>query len=123
MIQILTVRDPNQRELFCQKAELIDNDNLHIIAIHDERGMVCEGAIFKYQGESGEILWLDMGSDIELADGLGRAILSIMEIRGVKRVTMPSEYELLAEKMRFKRIEDHYEVTLEGYFCCGCQHK
>lgn len=123
MIQILSVSDIKQREMLCQKAGLEDNDDLRVIAIHDEKGMVCEGAIFKYQGENGTILWLDMGSDIELADGLGRAILSIMDIRGVKKVRLPLEYETLAHKMRFKRMDDHFELSLEGFFCCGCQHK
>ena len=123
MIQILSVSDIKQREKLCQKAGLEDNNELRIIAIHDENGMVCEGAIFKYQGENGEILWLDMGSDIELADGLGRAILSIMDIRGVKKVMLPLEYEMLAHKMRFNRMDDHFELSLEGFFCCSCQHK
>ena len=123
MIQILSVSDEHQRKTICHKAGIEDSKDLHIIAIHNQEGIACEGAIFKYNCTQGEILWLDMGEDIDLADGLGRAILSIMEIRGIQVVTLPAEHEVLAKKLRFKKIEDHFEVQLDGYFCCSCQHK
>lgn len=123
MIQILTVKNPLERTKICQKAGLRDKEEYRIIAIHDDAGIISEGAIFKYQNEHGEILWIDMGKDLDLADGLARSILNIMEIRGVKKVTLPLNYELLAQKLRFHKINDHFEVNLEGYFCCSCQHK
>jgi len=123
VIQILTVRDEKQRMALCQKAKIPYTSDLHIIANHNEQGEVREGAIFKYEGDYGEILWLDMGDDIDLADGLGKSILSIMELRGVKKVIMPGSYDVLAQKLRFQAEEDHFAVYLEGYFCCGCQHK
>ncbi len=123
MIQILTVKSPLERAKLCQKAGLTCSEDHHIIAIHDDADVIGMGAIFKYQNDFGEILWLDMGEDVDLADGLARSILSIMEIRGVKKVTLPLNYETLARKLKFQLADDHYEVNLEGYFCCSCQHK
>ena len=116
MIQILTVKDPLEQRKLCQKAGLIFSEDHHIIAIHNETGVIEMGAIFKYQNDFGEILWLDMGEDVDLADGLARSILSIMEIRGVKKVTLPLKYETLARKLNFQLVDDYYEVNLEGYF-------
>ncbi len=123
MIQILTVKNPLERTKLCQKAGLTDKEEYRIIAIHNDAGIISEGAIFKYRNELGEILWIDMGEDMDLADGLARAVLNIMEIRSVKKVTLPLNYQVLAQKLRFHLVEDHFEVNLEGYFCCSCQHK
>ena len=123
MIQILSVQDERQRNAICKKAGIQDNDDLHIIAIHDDNDIVLEGAVFRFDSANGEILWLDMGDDIELADGLARAVFNIMEIRGVKTVSLPAEYNALAQKLSFKALDSHFEVSLDGYFCCGCQHK
>ena len=122
MIQILSVKDEQRRSVMCKKAGIDDHNDLHIIAIHNSDGIICQGAIFKYREEIGEILWLDMGDDIDLSDGLARAVLNIMDIRGVKTVTLPFGYDALAKKLRFKMTGDHFEVSLEGYFCCGCKH-
>lgn len=123
MIQILTVKNPEDRAMLCQKAGLIDKEEYHIIAVHEGDGVLGQGAIFRYQDDPGEILWLDMGNDIELADGLSRAILSILEIRGIKKVTLPLEYEQLAEKLKLKRGTDCFVANLDRFFCRGCQHK
>ena len=123
MIQILTVKNPFDRAKICKKAGITDKPENKVIAIHNDDGVISEGAIFRYENEFGEILWLDMGNDIELADGLARAVLNIMEIRGVKIVTLPLSYEFLAKKLRFHLVDDHFEVNLDGYFYCSCQHK
>ena len=122
MVQILAVRDLNQRLKVLCKAGLEDSADLHVIAVHNTEGVMNEGAVFRYSGEIGEILWLDMGEDMDLAEGLAKAILNIMEIRGVKIVTLPLTYVKLAQKLRFTRQNNCFEVSLEGYFCCACNH-
>ena len=123
MIQILTVRDKEQQQQLCQKAGITYTNDLHIIAVFEEDDRLQQGAIFRYHGTDGEIMWLDMGDDLDLTDGLARSVLSIMEMRGVEMVTLPLVYKSLAEKLRFSLQNDHYEVSLKGFFCCSCQHK
>ena len=123
MIQILTVTDITQKQGICAKAAIPLSDDLHIIAVFEDDGIVSQGAIFRYLGTEGEILWLDMGDDFDLTEGLARSVLSIMEIRGVKKVSLPLTYETLAQKLNFSKCEDKFEVSLEGFFCCNCQHK
>lgn len=123
MIQILTVTDITQKEFLCAKAAIPQADDLHIIAVFEEEGIVSQGAIFRYSEKDGEILWLDMGEDLDLAEGLARSVLSIMEIRGVKKVSLPLTYETLAKRLNFKKGDDKFQVSLEGFFCCNCQHK
>ncbi len=123
MIQILSVKDENQRIQLCNQAGIIYDKKLHIIAIFEQDDVLQQGAIFTYEGKKGKILWLDMGEEMDLAEGLGKAVLSIMEYRGVESVTLPLEYTELAKILRFKKREDVFEVSLKGYFCCNCQHK
>ncbi|MBQ6947149.1 MAG: hypothetical protein IJN42_03790 [Clostridia bacterium] len=123
MIQILTVKDEKQRKSLCEKAGIEYDLSLSIIATFDEKDQPEYGAIFRYIGEIGEILWIEMNDDFDLTLGLGKSILSIMELRGVKTVTMPLHYERLAKGLRFETKDEHFSVNLEGYFNCCCQHK
>lgn len=123
MIQILTVKDKQQRANFCAKAGVCDSPDLSVIAVFDENEIPENGAVFHYSGEHGEILWLEMNEDLDLSVGLGKSILSIMELRGVKEVSLPLHYEKLAKALRFEKHPDAYRVQLEGYFGCCCQHK
>lgn len=124
MIQILSVKDETQKKELCKKAGIAFSDELHINASFTEDGNIEYGAIFRFQGENGEILWMDAESkDMDLICGIGKAILSIMELRGVKEVTLPLSYAELAKLLHFEKASDVFKVNLEGYFCCGCQHK
>lgn len=123
MIQILTVTDIAQKQSICAKAAIPLSDDLHIIAVFENNDIVSQGAVFRYEATEGEILWLDMGEEFDLTEGLARSVLSIMEIRGVKKVSLPLTYETLAQKLNFFKCEDKFEVSLEGFFCCNCQHK
>ncbi len=123
MIQILSVKDEEQRRLICNKADISYNESLHIIANFSENLLPQQSAVFSYTGESGEILWIETGDDMDLSVGLGKAVLSIMEIRGVKEVSLSKKFAKLAELLRFQYVGDQYKLSLEGYFSCGCQHK
>lgn len=123
MIQILTVKDIQKKKDLCQKAQIAYSDDLYIIAVFDNNETILEGAIFRYDGTLGEILWLDMGDDIDLSDGLARSVLNIMEIRGVETVTLPLSFKVLAQKLGCKQTTENYLIDLKGFFCCNCQHK
>lgn len=123
MIQILTVKDVDQRYKLCKKANLEYTPDLHIIAVFTDDNVIQEGAIFRYNDTRGEILWIDMGDDQELSIGLGKSVISIMELRSVEYAVMPLSMQSLALSLGFSRKEDCFEVCLKGYFCCSCQHK
>ena len=123
MIQILSVKDENKKKELCAEAGISYSDALHIIASFDDDGKVGCSAIFRYDGQSGEILWIsDAESDKELLIGLGKAVLNILDLRGVKHVQMPLALESIAIPLRFERGQEHFSLDLEGYFACGCQH-
>ena len=123
MIQILTVTHKQDRIALCRKAQIEYEEGLSIIAVYDQTDHIGDGAIFKIDGECGQIFWLEMNDDLDLSVGLGKAILSIMEYRGVKSVTLPLSYAQLAKLLRFELKDEQYVVNLEGYFSCCCQHK
>ena len=123
MIQILTVKDEKDRKDLCQKAGIEYSFDLSVIASHNEDGQIDQGAIFRYNNTVGEIFWIEMGNDFDLAIGLGKSILSIMELRGVQTVSLPLSYEKLGKALRFQKSDDHYLLNLDGYFNCCCQHK
>ncbi len=123
MIQILTVKEEEKRQALCAKAGVNNHPDIHIIAVFSEQDEIGQGAIFKYKQSKGEILWIDMGEDKDLMIGLGKSVLSIMELRGVEIVTMPRWMESVALPLGFEQKGDNFELSLKGYFCCGCQHK
>ena len=123
MIQVLSVTDENKKIELCAAAGISYSDSLHIIASFDDGGKMGCGAIFRYDGQTGEILWMDDAEkDKELLIGLGKAVLNIMDLRGVKHVLMPLKLESIAVPLRFERKQDRFVLDLEGYFTCGCQH-
>lgn len=122
MIQILTVQNLNDKQKICSRAGLEYNDSLHIIASFAEDGQPKEAAVFDYCKESGRILWIESAEDSDLLEGIAKSLLSIMELRGVKTVTLPLQYADLAEKLRFTKRDDSYTVSLDGYFCCSCHN-
>lgn len=122
MIQILAVKELSDRQKICDKAGIPYDETLHIIASFSESGQVEQAAIFQYEGTNGELLWIDSSEDIDVTDGIAKAILSIMELHNVKRVSMPLKFSDLAKRLKFAKSEKCYTLNLEGYFCCNCQH-
>lgn len=119
MIEILTVSDPKEREIICKLAELQDREDLRIIAAFSN-GEVESGAVFEYSDTHGKILWLQSMEDDDITEGLVRAILNIMDLRGVESAWLDKKYAVIAKKLRFKAVEDGFTVELKNFFTCGC---
>ncbi|MBQ8894182.1 MAG: hypothetical protein IJ043_07210 [Clostridia bacterium] len=120
MIEIKKVRDIELAQKICGDNGVDWNPQYHIIATI-ENDTVLQCAVFDYENEDGEILVIDgFDGEISLLDGLCRAILNIMDINGVKLVTMPLKYKKIADHVGFKLQKENYQLELEGFFQCGC---
>ncbi len=122
MIEILSVTEREERQKICALANVEETENLRIIAAFSDGHVEC-GAIFEYTEKLGKILWLQSLCDDDITDGLVRAILNIMDLRGVETAWLPSKYEVIAKKLRFDATEDGFTVPLKNFFTCGCCHK
>ena len=123
MIAILSVKDPDKKQEICRKAGVPYHEDLHVIASFED-GKMMYGAVFEICREEGTIHWIDAsGDDFSVSEGLGKAVLNIMDLRGVKKAFMPLSMEKLAAPLRFSKKEGRYEVEITGYFSCGCDHK
>ncbi len=123
MIEIKKVEDPALAKRICEENNIVYNPCYRIIATV-EGETIHNSAVFSYENEEGTIHVIDgFGGDLDLLDGLCRAILNIMDINGVKEVYLPSKYEKLAKYVGFSQCEDRYKVQLEGFFCCSCSSK
>ena len=118
MIQILSVTDAQARAEICRRGGVKDGEDLHIIASVQENGVPENAAIFRYFADRGEILFLEENKDTDITVGLGKAVLSIMELRGVKNAVMPINMEKIARLLGFEEKDGKFSVCLEGYFCC-----
>ncbi len=120
MIEIKKVTDPKTLELICKKHSIVLSKEDHVIATI-ERGEVLQCAVFSYEGECGEIKVISgFDGDLNLLDGLCRAILNIMDINGVKEVYFTEDHAELAKKVGFKESDGVFSLRLEGFFKCGC---
>lgn len=118
MIQILSVTDAQARAEICRRGGVTEGEDLHIIASVQENGVPENAAIFRYFADRGEILFLEENKDTDITVGLGKAVLSIMELRGVKNAVMPINMEKIARLLGFEEKDGKFSVCLEGYFCC-----
>ena len=122
MIEIRRVEDPCLQERLCKEAGIELRPEYHIIATREGEKILLS-AIFQYKDEAGAILSIEgPDNDIMLLDGLCRAILNIMDINGVKEVSLPLKYGLLARNIGFTKGETAFSLQLEGFFdqpCCG----
>ena len=123
MVEITVVKERNIAENICLEAGIPWADDLRIIAT-TEGESVINSAVFKYDGEEGEILHINgFNGDILFLDGLCRAILNIMDLNGVKYVYLPLRFRDIAKYIGFKEENGQYVLKLEGFFQCGCCHK
>lgn len=120
MIEIKKVTDSAVAQRICASNGIDWKPEYHVIAtIEGEE--VLQSAVFSYRDEIGEIHAIHgFDGDIDLLDGLCRAILNIMDINGVKYVYLSGKYEILARHVGFKLENDRYFLALEGFFQCGC---
>lgn len=123
MIEIKKVVDTKLAQKICLENGLKWAPEYHVIATLD-RDEVLQCAVFSYKKETGEIHAISgFDNNIDLLDGLCRAILNIMDINGVKEVYLSTKYTEIAEHIGFELIENQYHLTLEGFFQCGCCKK
>lgn len=123
MIEIKKVVDPLRVKQICEANEIEFQENHHVIATI-EREEVLNYAVFTYENEEGTIHAIGgFDGDINMLDGLCRAILNIMELNGVKQVYLPHKYGDLANHIGFKKENSVYVLQLEGFFCCKCSDK
>ena len=122
MIEIKKVTDINHAQAICREYNVVWQPDYHVIATM-ESDNVLQCAVFSYAKNRGEILVIaGFNDDINLLDGLCRAILNIMDINCVKEVYLSKKYDELAEKVGFKLQNDSFYLKLEGFFGCGCCH-
>ncbi len=120
MIEIKKVTDTKLAQKICLENGLKWVPEYHVIATLD-RDEVLQCAIFSYKNKTGEIHAISgFDNNIDLLDGLCRAILNIMDINGVKDVYLSPKYIEIAEHIGFELIENQYHLALEGFFQCGC---
>lgn len=123
MIEIKKVTDTKSAQKICLENGLEWSSEYHVIATldHDE---VLQSAVFSYKKEVGEIHAISgFDNNIDLLDGLCRAILNIMDINNVKDVYLSRKYSKIADHVGFELIENKYHLALEGFFQCGCCKK
>lgn len=123
MIEIKKVVDTKLAQKICLENGLKWEADYHVIATLD-RNEVLQCAVFSYENEIGKIHAISgFDNNIDLLDGLCRAILNIMDINGVKDVYLSNKYVEIAEHIGFKLIENQYHLALERFFQCGCCKK
>ncbi len=122
MIEIKRVTDPRMIEQIGCDYQVQIQEKDHVIATI-EAGRVLHCAVFSYDENEGKIKAISgFGDDLDLLDGLCRAILNIMDINGVKVVYLSEKYEKLGRHVGFKPCEKGFVLELEGFFKCGCCH-
>ena len=122
MVEIKKVTDP---ALIRQIAEehCIELEPADFVIATVEQGEILQCAVFSYTDEIGKIKVIcGFDGDINLLDGLCRAILNIMDINGVKVVYLSEKYPKLAKFVGFNTSDHGFELALEGFFKCGCCH-
>lgn len=123
MIEIRKVEDAILAEKVCQENGIEYNDDYHVIATLEGKN-ILQSAVFSYKNEQGSIHAISgFEGNIDLLDGLCRAILNIMDINGVKVVYLSSKYEKLASHVGFSKKNGQYRIELEGFFKCSCSSK
>ncbi|MBQ6811035.1 MAG: hypothetical protein IJO94_06505 [Firmicutes bacterium] len=121
MIEIKKVTDPLILDRISKDHQIKIECSDHVIATI-EREKILHCAVFSYEDEIGKIKAISgFEGDMDLLDGLCRAILNIMDINGVKQVYLSNKYAKLAEFVGFSKAEgSNYILQLEGFFQCGC---
>lgn len=120
MIEIRKVTDINIAQKICAQNDLEWSDKYHVIATIEGKNLL-NSAVFSYNGDSGDIHNIyGFDGDLEMLDGLCRAILNIMDINGVKEVYLSKKYNELAQKIGFEDAGDRFYLSLEGFFKCSC---
>lgn len=123
MIEIKKINEQEIIKRICDRYSLEWKKEYHVIATI-ENGEVLHCAVFEYQNGVGFIHAIaGFDDDIEMLDGLCRAILNIMDINGVELVKMPLKYQKLAEKIGFSIEDDAYSIKLDGFFKCCCHQQ
>ena len=118
MIEIKKVTDAFVEERIASRYGVIKKENEHLIAAIDREEVLCY-ALFSYTGEQGRILSIGgFDGDLSLQDGLCRAIMNIMDIKGVKEVYLSSGMGRLANMIGFKPEDGGFKLNLDGFFCC-----
>ena len=123
MIEIKKVIDLRLAQKICSDCGISWQEDQHVIATLD-RDDVMNYAVFTYDGDVGAIRAIGgFENDIEMLDGLCRAILNIMDLNGVKYVYLSQKYDRLAKKVGFYEEDGQFVLQLEGFFCCKCHDK
>ena len=123
MIEIKKVTDPLVIEQICREQTIELEPIDHVIATI-EKGEILQCAVFSYDNSEGNIKVISgFEGDLNLLDGLCRAILNIMDINGVKVVYLSGKYPKLAELIGFENGDQGFVLNLEGFFKCCCNHK
>ena len=123
MIEIRKVEDPALAERVCLENNIPYSASYKVIATI-EGDEILQSAVFSYDREEGAIHAISgFRGDMMLLDGLCRAILNIMDIKGVKEVSLPLKFDKLAKYVGFSKEEDCYRLSLEGFFTCSCSSK
>ncbi|MBQ7935878.1 MAG: hypothetical protein IJ333_05965 [Clostridia bacterium] len=120
MIEIKKVTDSTVAEKICKEHGIqLETNDFVIATVEKENVLHC--AVFSYENDIGRIKAISgFGGDLNLLDGLCRAILNIMDINGVKEVYLPDKYSDLAKYVGFQEDANGYSLKLEGFFKCGC---
>lgn len=120
MIEIKKVTDTQLAQKICRDNGIEWKSHYHVIAtVENENVLHC--AVFCCDNEIGTILVIDgFNGELDLLDGLCRAILNIMDIKGVKEVYLPLKYQKIADLIGFELKNRQYFLHLEGFFSCGC---
>ena len=120
MIEIKKINDDRIAKMVCEEQGLAWSHDIHVIAtMNGEKWL--NSAVFSYSGEEGKIQSISgFDGDLDMLDGLCRAILNIMDINNVKHVYFTRNNAKLAQKIGFSMKNGQYYLELEGFFRCGC---
>ena len=123
MIEIKKVTDPKLIERIVGEHGInLEPSDFVIATVEQKKILQC--AVFSYENDEGKIKAISgFEGDLNLLDGLCRAILNIMDINGVKVVYLSKKHPELAKYVGFKVCEKGFVLDLEGFFKCGCCHK
>ena len=119
MIIIKPVENKSDQEKYCALCGIIYDPDAHAYAAHDERVFVCV-AQFKIIGQYGYIYDIAEPYGIDNSETVSltaRAVLNFMDLCGVPRVRMLTDYKNIPELLKFNKNSDNdWELFLSGYF-------
>lgn len=123
MLTIKEAADKRAAQSFLDSLGVSDSVSEDIVMCCEENGRILgvsslslsEGKVYL------NLLVMEKDADeMSLKLGLAKALLNLADLRGIKKIYGSSKaLENIYTALRFRREEEEYSVSLEGYFTAG----